>query len=125
MIRRRTYLEKTQAEGVMLLLRRNQILDLLVYVNIHAKNNKGHYRLCIDCPVDTFPRLLNKLLDILTSLPEKFHTPLKSLVWYEYDDTAVKPKETKLVGLKAEKEETSKEGLTAEFRDLMRGKKNG
>ena len=38
MIRKRVYLNKPQAEGLIQIFRRNQLLDLLVYVAIYTKN---------------------------------------------------------------------------------------
>ena len=71
MIRKRVYLNKPQAEGLIQIFRRNQLLDLLVYVAIYNKNKSPHYKLCIDCPIDTHPRVSNKLQDILHTLEDR------------------------------------------------------
>ena len=107
MIRKRVYLNKPQAEGLIQIFRRNQLLDLLVYVAIGTKNKSPHYKLCIDCPIDTHPRLSNKLQDVLHTLVDRHSKALKQLDWEEYDD-AETPVETL--------------GLTPEFKEYVEEK---
>jgi len=107
MIRKKVYLNKPQAEGLIQIFRRNQLLDLLVYVAIDTKNKSPHYKLCIDCPIDTHPRLSNKLQDVLHTLVDRHSNALKKLEWEEYDD-AETPVETL--------------GLTPEFKEYVEEK---
>ena len=107
MIRKRVYLNKPQAEGLIQIFRRNQLLDLLVYVIIDTKNKSPHYKLCIDCTIDTHPRLSNKLQDVLHTLVDRHSNALKKLEWEEYDD-AETPVETL--------------GLTPEFKEYVEEK---
>jgi len=107
MIRKRVYLNKPQAEGLIQIFRRNQLLDLLVYVTIDTKNKSPHYKLCIDCPIDTHPRLSNKLQDVLHTLVDRHSNALKKLEWEEYDDA-----ETPIEQV----------GLTPEFKEYVEEK---
>ena len=87
----------------------NQLLDLLVYVAIYTKNKSPHYKLCIDCPIDTHPRLSNKLQDVLHTLVDRHSKALKQLEWEEYDD-AETPVETL--------------GLTPDFKEYVEDKES-
>ena len=107
MIKKRAYPKKPQAEGLIQIFRRNQLLDLLVYTAIYTKNKSPHYKLCIDCPIDTHPRLSNKLQDVLHTLVDKHRDALQQLEWEEYDD-AETPVETL--------------GLTPDFKEYVKGK---
>ena len=109
-IRKRVYLNKPQAEGLIQIFRRSQLLDLLVYVAIYNKNKSPHYKLCIDCPLDTHPRLTNKLQDVLHTLIDRHGNALKKLEWEEYDD-AETPVETL--------------GLTPDFKEYVEEKEKG
>ena len=107
MIRKRVYLNKSQAEGLIQIFRRNQLLDLLVYVAIYNKNKSPHYKLCVDCPVDTHPRVSNKLQDILHTLEDRHSKALKQLKWEEYDDAEIPIEQV---------------GLTPDFKEYVKEK---
>ena len=88
MKRRRTYLNQKQAEALLAILRRNELLDLLVFINVHTKAKSKNYQLCIDCSDDSYPRIHAKIQDMLPHLAEESHKQaLGEVVWYEYDDS--------------------------------------
>ena len=94
MIRYRTYLEVDQANNLIDAINQNQLHDLLPFLRIGLKGANKSYRLCIDCPVDSHPRIANKLEDTMGL----------TLTWEEYDN-AVKPKEAV--------------GMTPEFKEYV------
>ena len=94
MIRVRTYLEVAQAKDIIDAINQNQLHDLLPFLRIGLKGAKKSYRLCIDCPIDSHPRIANKLEDIKGL----------TLTWEEYDNS-VKPKEAV--------------GMTPEFKEYV------
>jgi|TARA_R100001530_G_scaffold42481_1_gene32377 hypothetical protein len=75
MIYYKTYLEVDQANKLVTAFNQNQLHDLLPFLKIGLKGAKKSYRLCLDCPVDSYPRVNNKLNDVLDL----------NLVWEEYD----------------------------------------
>ena len=79
MIRYRTHLELDQAKDLMTAINQNQLHDLLPFLKIGIKGAKKCYRLCIDCPADSHPRIVNKIQDSLGL----------SFTWEEYDEKKV------------------------------------
>ena len=75
-IRHRTHLELDQAKDLMTAINQNQLHDLLPFLKIGIKGAKKSYRLCIDCPADSHPRIVNKIQDSLGL----------SFTWEEYDE---------------------------------------
>ena len=78
MIRRKTWLDVKQATALITAINENQMHDLLPFLRVMEaveKTSFGSYRLCIDCPSDSQPRIANKLEDSLGV----------SFTWYEYD----------------------------------------
>ena len=76
MIRYRTHLELDQAKDLMTAINQNQLHDLLPFLRIGIKGAKKSYRLCIDCPAASPPRIVNKIQDSLGLL----------FTWEEYDE---------------------------------------
>jgi hypothetical protein len=68
MIRQIAYLDKPQAKAVIQLFKRSQLQDLAVFLSIDSKNNKGPYKLCLDCPQDSHPRINAKIQDVADTL---------------------------------------------------------
>ena len=95
MIRYRTYLEVDQANNLIDAINQNQLHDLLPFLRIGLKGAKKSYRLCIDCPIDSYPRIANKLEDSLGLTFE----------WVEYDSSKPAPEAT---------------GMTPEFKDYVK-----
>ena len=60
----------------MTAINQNQLHDLLPFLKIGIKGAKKSYRLCIDCPADSHPRIVNKIQDSLGLL----------FTWEEYDE---------------------------------------
>jgi len=90
------YLDKAQAKAVVQIFRRGQLGDLAVFLKIDSKNKNGQYKLCLDCPADTHPRLVNKLQDVSDTLVETHKQAIESMLWEEYDDNDVEPEEDTL-----------------------------
>ena len=96
MKRRIAYLDKPQAKAVVQIFRRGQLGDLAVFLKIDSKNKNGQYKLCIDCPVDSHPRLVNKLQDVADTLVETHKQAIDTISWEEYDDKDLEPEEDTL-----------------------------
>ena len=96
MKRRIAYLDKPQAKAVVQIFRRGQLGDLAVFLKIDSKNKNGQYKLCIDCPADTHPRLYNKLQDVADTLVETHKQAIDTIFWEEYDDKDMEPEEDTL-----------------------------
>ena len=96
MKRRIAYLDKPQAKAVVQIFRRGQLGDLAVFLKIDSKNKNGQYKLCIDCPTDSHPRLVNKLQDVADTLVETHKQAIDTISWEEYDDKDLEPEEDTL-----------------------------
>ena len=96
MKRRIAYLDKSQAKAVVQIFRRGQLGDLAVFLKIDSKNENGQYKLCIDCPTDTHPRLVNKLQDVADTLVETHKQAIDTITWEDYDDKDIAPEEETL-----------------------------
>ena len=96
MNRRIAYLDKSQAKAVVQIFRRGQLGDLAVFLKIDSKNKNGQYKLCIDCPLDTHPRLVNKLQDVADTLVETHKQAIDTISWKDYDDKDMEPEEDTL-----------------------------
>ena len=95
MIRQKAMLEIDQAKSLIEAFSQNQLHDLLPFLRIGQKGAKKSYRLCIDCPIDSYPRIANKLEDSLGLTFE----------WVEYDSSKPAPEAT---------------GMTPEFKDYVK-----
>ena len=91
MIRQIAYLDKPQAKAVIQLFRRGQLQDLAVFLSIDSKNNKGPYKLCLDCPQDSHPRITAKIRDIADTLVDEDKQAIVGIQWHRYDDADDKP----------------------------------
>lgn len=96
MKRRIAYLDKPQAKAVVQIFRRGQLGDLAVFLKIDSKNKNGQYKLCIDCPADTHPRLVNKLQDVADTLVQTHKQAIDTISWEDYDDKDIEPEEDTL-----------------------------
>ena len=96
MKRRIAYLDKPQAKAVVQIFRRGQLGDLAVFLKIDSKNKNGQYKLCIDCPTDTHPRLVNKLQDVADTLVQTHKQAIDTISWEDYDDKDIEPEEDTL-----------------------------
>lgn len=77
-LRRKAWLDVKQATTLITAINENQMHDLLPFLRVGTAveiTSSGSYRLCIDCPSDSQPRIANKLEDSLGV----------SFIWYEYD----------------------------------------
>ena len=88
MIRKRCYLDEPQARAVVQIFRRNQLSDLIVFLSVQSLSKRHAYKLCLDCPNDTFPRLWAKIRDVSETLVETDKQAIESIVWDTYDDNA-------------------------------------
>ena len=87
MNRIKAVLTKEQATAIIHIFRTNQLIDLANYLNVHINpKNKLSYKLCLDCPIDSQPRIQAKLLDIAPALDETNKQAIESIIWEEYDD---------------------------------------
>lgn len=96
MNRRIAYLDKSQAKAVVQIFRRGQLGDLAVFLKIDSKNKNGQYKLCFDCPLDTHPRLVNKLQDVADTLVLTHKQAIDTISWEDYDDKDMEPEEDTL-----------------------------
>jgi len=96
MKRRIAYLDKPQAKAVVHICRRGQLGDLAVFLKIDSKNKNGQYKLCIDCPLDTHPRLVNKFQDVADTLVLTHKQAIDTISWEDYDDKDMEPEEDTL-----------------------------
>ena len=96
MKRRIAYLDKPQAKAIVQIFRRGQLGDLAVFLKVDSKNQNGQYQLCIDCPTDTHPRIVNKLLDVADTLVLTHKQAIDTISWEDYDDKDMDPEEDML-----------------------------
>ena len=96
MNRKIAYLDKPQAKAIVQIFRRGQLGDLAVFLKVDSKNKNGQYKLCIDCPTDTHPRIVNKLQDIADTLVLTHKQAIDTISWEDSDDKDMDPEEDML-----------------------------
>ena len=113
MIRRKTWLDVKQATALITAINENQMHDLLPFLRVMEaveKTSFGSYRLCIDCPSDSQPRIANKLKDSLGV----------SFTWYEYD--MEEPQNMKPLQVVVKEKPVEQTGMTAEYKAFVEDK---